>query len=129
MKQHLKKYAIYYQWGILILLTILTITFLYLGYQNKKKAQYTDEEINALLTLKGDIFSRMIEIQQTNGACVDKDSLQLSEEQMKQYDFDPKLFSSVSYTLKCEDNEQKIFVTIIGTGIYDKHQLTNYSSN
>lgn len=128
MKNHIKKYAIYYEWAVIILLAVLTITFVYLGYQNKQKYKYEDSEIDALLTLRGDIFIRMIQIQLPEEACTNQELITLSKEQMKTYGFDNNLFSKASYELKCEENTQKIIVNITGSGNYANHELKEYSN-
>lgn len=129
MKEHFKKYGPIYQTIMIAICLILSCIFVYFGSKKRKEHRYTEEEAIGIMKLKADQFTRIIEIQSKEGSCVNSSSAILTNEEMKTYGFDQKLYKQVIYTMQCKEEKQEILITIIGNGDFSGYEIKNYLSN
>lgn len=129
MKEHFKKHEIAYLIIFSIFCLILSIIFIYLGTEAKKKNRYTKEEAIGIMKLKADQLTRLIEISSSDDTCKESGAITLTNKEMETYGFDKKLYKKVVYTLKCDDKKQIVSISITGKGSLSGYQLKNYISN
>lgn len=128
MKEHFIKYQTIYVIIFIIICTLLSSIFIYLGRKYKNNTSYTEEEAIGIMKLKADTLTRMLEISNEEDTCETSNIVTLTSEELNKYGFDTTLYQQVSYKPEC--NEKQIYhITIIGNGDFKGFELKDYVSN
>lgn len=129
MKEHFRKHEITYLIIFSSICLILATIFIYFGTEMKKKNRYTKEEAIGIMKLKADQLTRLIEISSSDDTCKENEPVTLTNTEMETYGFDKKLYKTITYTLKCENEKQIVSISITGKGSLQGYQIKNYISN
>lgn len=129
MKEIFNKHHVAFEIIFLIICFSISGVLIYLGKEQRNAKGYSDGEIISTMQLKADQLTRMLEIVSTEGSCTESDEQTLSSNDMDKYGFDKTLYKSITYKISCKEEKQVVSISIVGTGVFDGHQIKDYVSN